>query len=650
MNKFFYLAATLAVLTACSNKADFSPTQNGSTSPIEETDHDIQVTDLRFTAIPEADVSATRTTLDSDGSTVLWFPGDQINIFHKGCDPACFKNVISEKAAIATFEGSITTHIITGGSEGSNLNAEYYWGLYPYDENAACEDGVILTTLPAKQTAVAGSFDDGLFITVGRSLTTEMPFYNVCSGIKFSLDRDDIRTVTLTADGGQALAGTFLVAFDEETEKPVIKEICEGTSSITLTPSDGGYFQKGAWYYVVTLPQTLENEGGFTFTFTLQGDEGSAPIRMRSTAPLTLNRSVFRKTALKVNTKISTDIETPAIRSFLEDPLIDELYSTDMEYGVTRGKEISCSAAPVEFNWAATGARTLYISTDEDFSQTTKISVSTSSTSTGVYNLVPDVTYYCRTVSADGKTYWETSFVPVGPFRALNISGTGNARDLGGWKTQDGYQVKYGRVFRGKAPSSSSTELLKLGATVEMDLRGYPNTSGSSFTHSPFGAQFINRPVCQFMYGESSHHAGTSADDYKQAIREINAILQQGDGVFFHCIGGADRTGTLSYLILALLGVNEADLCKEYELTEGRTRDDNTTRPFKQLVFYLKTFTEYQDPKTGEILEAKTLQDMVTFWALTKHPQENYGLGPFDPLTREEIETLKELLLDGYAS
>ena len=646
MNKYFYLAATLAVLAACSTKADFSPAQKSS---LEDTDRDIPVTDLRFTAIPEADYSATRTILDSDGSSVLWLPGDCINIFHKGSEPACFKNVVSEKAAIATFEGSITTHVITGGSEGSDLNAEYYRGLYPYDENATYEDGVILTTLPAKQNAVAGTFDDGLFITVGRSMTTEMPFYNVCSGIKFSLDRDDIRTVTLTADGGQALAGTFKVAFDEETEKPVIKEVCEGVSSITLTPRDGEYFQKGVWYYVVTLPQTLENEDGFTFTFTLQGDEGTAPVRMRSTAQLVLNRSVFRKTAMKVNTRISTDIETPAIRSFLEDPEIDELYSTDMEYEVTRGGDISCSAAPVTFDWATTGERVLYISTEEDFSEATKVSVNASSTSTGVYNLVPDVTYYCRTVSADGNTYWETSFVPMGPFRALKVDGAGNARDLGGWKTQDGYKVKYGRVFRGKAPSASSTELLKLGATVEMDLRGYPNTSGSPFARSPFDAQFINRPVCQFMYGESSHLSGTSADDYQQAIREIIAILRQGNGVFFHCIGGADRTGTLSYLILALLGVNEADLCKEYELTSGRTRDDNNTRPFKQLVFYLKTFKEYQDPETGEIQEAKTLQDMVTFWALTKHPEENDGLGPFDPLTREDIETLKALLLDGYA-
>jgi hypothetical protein len=34
-----------------------------------------------------------------------------------------------------------------------------------------------------------------------------------------------------------------------------------------------------------------------------------------------------------------------------------------------------------------------------------------------------------------------------------------------------------------------------------------------------------------------------------------------------HCQGGCDRTGTLSFLLLGLLGVSESDLAKEYELS-----------------------------------------------------------------------------------
>jgi len=37
--------------------------------------------------------------------------------------------------------------------------------------------------------------------------------------------------------------------------------------------------------------------------------------------------------------------------------------------------------------------------------------------------------------------------------------------------------------------------------------------------------------------------------------------------IYIHCQGGCDRTGTLSFLLLGLLGVSESDLAKEYELS-----------------------------------------------------------------------------------
>ena len=543
--RIVYWLTVLGLLTACAQegKVVFPERNRIAESEALKTAYGYKsIQEVSFTAQQEGEIggvgsASTRTTLDSDGAHVLWMPGDRINIFHEGCDPAVFTCTDQENVAIATFEGTITTRVITGGNEGSTPETRYYYGLYPEDDAASCMDGVITTTLPSTQTAVAGSFDDDLFITIGRSETTEMPFFNVCSGIKFTLDRDGIRSVTLTADGGQALAGSFSVGFDDETGKPVVKEIMDGVSAITLTPAgEGECFQKETWYYFITLPQTLENEGGVTFTFTLQDINGGAPVRMRSTAPLILNRSAFRKTEMKVNTVIDPDMEVSSIRSFLESQEIDDLYMNDMDYSVTRGSGISCVAKPVKFTWASTGQRTLYVSSSEDYSNASVVSVSSSATSSNVYNLIPGKTYYCRTISASGTTYWETSFVPVGPFRAISITGASNARDLGGWKTQDGRTVQYGKLFRGTAPKNSSSELLGLGVKVEMDLRGYPSTSGTAFTSSPFGAEFINRPVCQFMYGESSHLPGTSADDYQQAIREIIDCLSKGKGVYFHCI------------------------------------------------------------------------------------------------------------------
>ena len=655
-NLFFPTAALLALLSACSERTELVTPEEALTQERnqgqEQTVPSPATVHIVINGIQEGEPS-TKTVLADNLKTVLWMPGDDIKVF---CDdwtePARFISTNDTPAVETTFEADVTMEDPDASGIGD------YWAVYPYSDEARFEGGEFYASLPASQVAVDNSFADDLFVSVAHcSAVDDMHFYNVCSGFKFSLDREDITSVTFTARGGEPVAGDFAVAFDEDG-LPLVKP-CGTASSVTLKAPGGQPFKTDTWYYIVLLPQKLGE--GFTLTFEGEDSEGEAiaPIKLSSSSPLTLTRSRFPKSALKIANVIDTDIETAAVRAFLEDPAIDEFYTTDTEYTQSlRGSGVSCTPNPVTFKWAATGARTLYISTDEEFTDiVASVSVGSSATSTGIYNLIPGLTYYCRTVS--GNTYWETSFVPVGPFRALNAAN--NARDLGGWTTIDGYTVKYGKLFRGSKDFSSTAQAPALGIEVEMDLRGYPSAIGSPSPSIP-SAEFINRPVYQFMYKSSSSSsgsgpgggsssggaAGISADDYQQAIREIIECLQKDKGVYFHCIQGADRTGTLSWLILSLLGVDEANLCKEYELTSDRTRDDSSSRPFKQLVFYIKTFTTYEDPETGELLEAQSLQDMTTFWAMTKHADEGDGLGPFDPLSVEEILTLKELLLEGY--
>ena len=44
-------------------------------------------------------------------------------------------------------------------------------------------------------------------------------------------------------------------------------------------------------------------------------------------------------------------------------------------------------------------------------------------------------------------------------------------------------------------------------------------------------------------------------------------VANPNKNIYFHCQGGCDRTGTLSFQILGLLGVSESDLAKDYELS-----------------------------------------------------------------------------------
>ena len=616
-NYSLLLAAVLGMAAACTALPNAGRT-------VEESLPEVTFRTMRITAVPESD-GATRTILDSDYSTVLWMPGDAINIFYKE-ESARFEATHTEgNVETAEFEGSVP-------DDGTENGEELYYGLYPYDSEAICTDGVVTTSLPASQTAVAGSFADDLFITLGYSETEVMPFYNVCSGIKFSLDRDDVTAVTFRANGGEPLAGSFRVGIDPDTERPVILEVIDGTSEVTLTVPDGGCFEPGTWYYMVVLPTVLEKG------FTLETVGPEVPVWARTTTSLSLNRGKFRKAALAegVYNSIDVDIENAKARAYLEnvdysDDLdsysrseIDNYTSSSSGGGGGPGGGSSGSSSsgndkplPVTFHWGVAGERTLTYATDEEFSDATTLSVSATETSTKLYNLIPGKTYWWETKDAVG-TYSGT-FVPVGPLRMIYGS-TRNMRDLGGWTTTGGKTLRYGRIYRGAKPSTSDAELFhQLGISLVLDLRG---SEGDQVFNDLDYMQF---KVVQFMQSD-----GNTADLYQEALHSIINALSENKNVFFHCIQGADRTGTLAFLIEALLGVPEADLSKDYELTSfynTRKRNDTGSRPFPVLPQYLKTF------------QGATFQEQVTAWAQTRFSDE------VDPLSDEEIQALKSLML-----
>ena len=62
---------------------------------------------------------------------------------------------------------------------------------------------------------------------------------------------------------------------------------------------------------------------------------------------------------------------------------------------------------------------------------------------------------------------------------------------------------------------------------------------------------------------------GIFTDDGKEKIRNVFADLADPDiyPVYLHCTYGNDRTGTVCYLLEALLGVSRGDCLKEYGLS-----------------------------------------------------------------------------------
>lgn len=284
---------------------------------VSERDEDFPLNgkELTISAIC-ADNSTTKTIRDEADGSVLWMPGDAISLFYGSGSQGGSRFVANsqEPTKVAKFTGTINA--ITGGVEGT-VDESYFWGLYPYSEESECDGSSVAITLPSDQIAVAGSFANNLFPSIGQSKGLSMGFYNVCGGVRFSVTREGINKVTLRALGGEKLAGKAKVGFDGNV--PTVLEISEGSDEITLSAPDGECFEVGAFYYFVAFPQVLTK--GIEVRLEGASEEG---MYAHKSNELAIKRSVFgtlRNIDQNVNyySKEYVPIVDPAFKSYLVD-------------------------------------------------------------------------------------------------------------------------------------------------------------------------------------------------------------------------------------------------------------------------------------------------------------------------------------------
>ncbi len=103
----------------------------------------------------------------------------------------------------------------------------------------------------------------------------------------------------------------------------------------------------------------------------------------------------------------------------------------------------------------------------------------------------------------------------------------------------------------------------------------------------------------------SKSYSGMASDDGKEAFTKVFKVFldERNYPLDFHCIGGADRTGAVAFILNALLGVSDEELDKDWEFTVFIYNDQNfghTTR-FDKL---RKVFDAYPGASTREKVEA----------------------------------------------
>lgn len=242
-----------------------------------------------------------------------------------------------------------------------------------------------------------------------------------------------------------------------------------------------------------------------------------------------------------------------------------------------------------------------------------------------IYNLTPNViSHYINLI--DGNIAQCGTIKPSGQVRMIKADSVNNVRDLGGWRCDGGF-VKYGLLFRGGELNGEHSIIISnddkavfrdlLGIRAELDLRGSyeldmdTDDTSDDIVSSALGddVQYNRISVYQYKDGIDFDNSNKLYLRLAEAVRVIFDNAKSGIPTYFHCVSGADRTGTLAALIEAVLGVTQSDIDKDYELTyftnEGssaqRIRTDNLWVNF---ISYLKSMD-------GDTLAGKTASWLI---------------------------------------
>lgn len=191
--------------------------------------------------------------------------------------------------------------------------------------------------------------------------------------------------------------------------------------------------------------------------------------------------------------------------------------------------------------------------------------------------------------------------------RLLNFEGIPNFRDLGGYPTEDGRQVKWGALYRSGTLAHTSradqASLEKLNLSALIDFRSAAEkTEEPNQLADPAPFEVIEIPTLddgnEAMVGEIMERIESGdfegfdpnqkmldanrqfASEFTPQFRRfIHAVLDaDGAPIAWHCSAGKDRTGFAAAILLRLLGVPEEIILRDYMASQQHALDARKTQ------------------------------------------------------------------------
>jgi protein-tyrosine phosphatase len=267
------------------------------------------------------------------------------------------------------------------------------------------------------------------------------------------------------------------------------------------------------------------------------------------------------------------ELHTENQKSFLENRKEMDIVAENSDWLnlVKRGEENSFPL-PATFEWRSEEGADEYrflLSQNSDMRNAREISCKENGCE--IYHLYIGKKYYWqvravrngKNVSvSEVRSFTVSSRTP----RMIGAGGMTNIRDLGGYSCAHGRRVRQGMIYRGcemefhHEITEDGIRVLRdeLGIRTELDLR-----------REAVGV--LDRSAL----GDSVDYALIRTEAYnhffedKETCKKLFTLLLDKERYPFyvHCWGGADRTGTLALMILAMLYVDRKDIEEDYELT-----------------------------------------------------------------------------------
>jgi protein tyrosine/serine phosphatase len=182
--------------------------------------------------------------------------------------------------------------------------------------------------------------------------------------------------------------------------------------------------------------------------------------------------------------------------------------------------------------------------------------------------------------------------------RLLTWDGCNNIRDLGGLKTSDGRKTRWGAVVRSDHPAKLTANgwsaLYAHGIRTIISLRTHGLVEEDYLDTTPrlanitaidaaiedfTDAEFVKQWVDTGLWSTPLYYRYALQRWPERHVAVIRAIAQaQPGGVLFHCKRGHDRTGIITLLLLALVGVSPDDIVADYALSIDPEREEMLAR------------------------------------------------------------------------